>query len=144
MGTVSAACVCDHCDQSFLLSHFHSGFDDSSYFYCNDGCHTLRVSGNQKGAPPLLEEPAPGAVEAFDIRLPACERCGGRFAYYNSLLCPIVGNRTWTLGLTPKSGLMSTMPPIFMAILCKQLTCKECIEINKFKENPGHSWLLLS
>jgi hypothetical protein len=85
---VSLSCICDQCRKSFRLQGFHAGFMDSTYFFCDNGPHTLIVSGYVEGAPPLLQAVAPETVAPFEAQLPSCERCGGNFRYLNPFLCP--------------------------------------------------------
>lgn len=88
VGNVSLMCVCDHCDGTFRLQSFHSGFGYETYFHCSSGPHTLVASIVGPDA-----APGPGSVDSdamrlFERKLPTCSECGGTFAYVNPLLCP--------------------------------------------------------
>ncbi|HEY7546139.1 MAG TPA: hypothetical protein VID27_14705, partial [Blastocatellia bacterium] len=87
-GNVSLSCVCDHCRRSFRLQSFHAGFSNLVYFYCSSGPHTLTASSYLDDAPPVMGEADRDALARFEARLPQCEKCGGDFKYFNSLLCP--------------------------------------------------------
>lgn len=87
-GNVSLGCICDHCRRSFRLQSFHAGFSNLVYFYCSRGPHTLVASSYLDDAPPVMGEADPESLARFEARLPRCEKCGGDFKYYNSLVCP--------------------------------------------------------
>ena len=42
-GGVRAICICDNCNKSFTVQHFHSGFSEAQYFYSTDSKQTLVV-----------------------------------------------------------------------------------------------------
>ncbi len=83
---VKLACRCDRCRKSFMLSPFHAGFMDVAYFFCDAGTHTLMTQ--HPDSPGLLEPPDLEKLASLETKLPPCEKCGGRFAYFNPLLCP--------------------------------------------------------
>ncbi len=87
-GNVSLSCICDFCRRSFRLQSFHAGFSNLVYFYCNGGPHTLVASSYLTDAPPVMGQTDSESLARFEARLPRCEKCGGDFKYFNSLLCP--------------------------------------------------------
>lgn len=87
---VRAICICDSCQKSFTLQHFHAGFSESQYFYSSDSKKTLIVSNGQiEGMPLQLQE----TIDEKELRrieqlLPESEDGRGSFKYYNSFKCP--------------------------------------------------------
>jgi hypothetical protein len=91
---VRAICICDRCNNSFTLQHFHAGFSEAQYFYSSDGKQTLFVSyGQIENMPRQLQE----AVEEEDLQLlkeqlPKPTVGQGDYSYYNPLRCPHCGS----------------------------------------------------
>ena len=89
-GGVRAICICDNCEKSFTVQHFHSGFSEAQYFYSTDSKQTLVV--------PLSEMkymPAPLQVEIDDQILSIIEELlpkpisgSGEYKFYNPFRCP--------------------------------------------------------
>ncbi|KAG2383014.1 hypothetical protein C9374_004981 [Naegleria lovaniensis] len=73
---VRCVCVCDQCQLSFSLSHYHTGFANLDYFYSNDGKTTLFVDKGQLGR----------SHEEMDHMLQISGY--GEYKYYNPLRCP--------------------------------------------------------
>jgi hypothetical protein len=89
-GSVRACCFCDRCGGAFSLEHFHTGFRDEQYFYCERGLHTAFVDPRRvPGCPCALQESIdPASVAEAEARLPPCSVCGTSFRYLNPLRCP--------------------------------------------------------
>lgn len=87
---VRSICICDRCNLSFTLQHFHSGFSEVQYFYSDDGKETLTVPyGTIENLPHQLQEAIdPKMLEKVEAALPAPLYGKGNFRYYNSFLCP--------------------------------------------------------
>jgi hypothetical protein len=87
-GNVSLLCLCDQCHAGFRLHSFHAGFSQLAYFYCDGGPHTLVASALLQDAPPVLGPADLAATTRFEMRLPPCTTCSGRFQRMNPLRCP--------------------------------------------------------
>jgi hypothetical protein len=79
-------CVCDSCNKSFSLQHFHAGFSEVQYFYSAKGSETLIVPYNAiEGMPKQLEKYIDvDLLSEVEEKLPK----DVVFKYYNSLKCP--------------------------------------------------------
>lgn len=84
---LSFLCICDKCRESFAIRSVHAGFSELIYLYCNACPNVMLVKQASDGAPVLRSMPAPETCEKFEQTLPECNRCGGRFAYYNPFRC---------------------------------------------------------
>lgn len=73
---IQCICVCDKCQLSFSLSHYHTGFANLDYFYSNDGKTTLFVDKGKLGSSP----------EEMDSELQRSGYC--EYKYHNQLRCP--------------------------------------------------------
>lgn len=94
-GTITPAgvrniCVCDSCNLSFTIQHFHSGFSEVQYFYSTDSKETLIVPYNVIENMPTQLEPTinNGNLEIIERKLPKPSNALGTFNYYNSFKCP--------------------------------------------------------
>jgi len=87
---VRAICICDNCQKSFSLQHFHAGFSESQYFYSTDSKKTLIVHyGQLDGMPLQLQEPVDeNEIDRIERLLPESNDGHGSFKYYNSFKCP--------------------------------------------------------
>ncbi|RFZ82830.1 hypothetical protein DYU05_11745 [Mucilaginibacter terrenus] len=87
---VRCICVCDVCNLSFTVQHFHAGFSELQYFYSTDSQETLVVPyGAIEGMPAQLQS----TISDDDLRtveavLPKPSNGPGTFNYYNSFRCP--------------------------------------------------------
>jgi len=88
--TVRVICICDNCDRSFTLQHFHAGFSESQYFYSNDSRQTLIVGyGEIENLPTQLQKDIDIEIIAeIELKLPVPTAEGGSYKYYNPLRCP--------------------------------------------------------
>jgi len=88
--TVRNICICDSCNQSFTIQHFHAGFSDAQYFYSSDSKETLAVSyGMIENLPTQLQEEAnPALLEKIEMMFPLPSNGEGSFNYYNPFRCP--------------------------------------------------------
>ena len=93
-GTVTPAgvrniCICDSCNLSFTIQHFHSGFSELQYFYSTDSKETLTVPhGSIEELPTQLQETADKSIlQSIESKLPNPSN-EGTFSYYNSFKCP--------------------------------------------------------
>jgi len=86
-GSVRLGCECDHCNRSFQVQSFHSGFGDVGYFYSGSGAYTLIVDHTVPGSPPALGEPNMAALAALEAVLPLAPD-GTSFRYMNPFRCP--------------------------------------------------------
>lgn len=87
---VRAVCVCDKCNLSFTLQHFHAGFSEVQYFYSDDGRETLTVPyGAIENMPRQLQTAIDlGMLEDVEAKLPKPLLGKGKFHYYNPFPCP--------------------------------------------------------
>jgi len=87
---VRAVCICDRCNLSFTLRHFHAGFSEVQYFYSDDGKETLTVPyGAIKNMPQQLQQGIdPEILKEVEATLPNPINGKGKFRYYNAFLCP--------------------------------------------------------
>jgi len=87
---VRIVCVCDRCNLSFTLQHFHAGFSEVQYFYSEDGSETLIVPyGAIENMPRQLQQVIdPDLLREVEAELPAPLHGKGEFGYYNSFPCP--------------------------------------------------------
>lgn len=87
---VRAVCICDSCQKSFTLQHFHAGFSESQYFYSADSKRTLIVpNGQLDGIPLQLQETVDEEVlSRMEELIPESNDGHGSFKYYNSFRCP--------------------------------------------------------
>ena len=83
-------CVCDSCNLSFTIQHFHSGFSELQYFYSTDSKETLTVPyGSIKSLPTQLHSNIDNStIESIEAKLPKLSNDFGAFRYYNSFKCP--------------------------------------------------------
>lgn len=93
-GTVTSSdircvCVCDNCNLSFTLQHFHAGFSEAQYFYSDDGKETLIIPyGAIENMPHQLQEIIdPEMLKNVEAALPAPLFGRGKFLYYNPFPC---------------------------------------------------------
>src|SRR5664279_4591150 len=62
-GGVRNICVCDICNLSFTIQHFHSGFSEIQYFYSTDSKETLTVPYSSiENLPTQLQQNIDGSV----------------------------------------------------------------------------------
>ncbi|HKG06652.1 MAG TPA: hypothetical protein VKB19_09360 [Pedobacter sp.] len=88
--TLRAVCVCDVCNVSFTVQHFHGGFSESQYFYSDDAKQTL-IAGYYEieNIPSQLQnEIDETAMLEVESKLPLPTTGTGRYRYYNSFRCP--------------------------------------------------------
>jgi hypothetical protein len=85
---VRVICICDSCQKSFTLQHFHAGFSEAQYFYSTDSKKTLIVPyGQIEKMPNQLQETIDEkTLEEIEQLLP--KSTNGNFKYYNSFRCP--------------------------------------------------------
>jgi len=88
--TVRNICICDSCNHSFTIRHFHAGFSKSQYFYSSDGKETLIVPyGTIENMPVQLQENIDSLkLQVVEEQLPIPSNGIGAFNYYNSFKCP--------------------------------------------------------
>lgn len=88
--TVRAVCVCDVCNVSFTVQHFHGGFSESQYFYSDDAKQTLITGYNEiENIPTQLQKDInETAIAELESKLPVPTTGTGRYRYYNSFRCP--------------------------------------------------------
>lgn len=88
--TVRVICLCDTCNKSFTIQHFHGGFSESQYFYSDDSKQTLIVQYSEiKNAPTHLQrEISQTLIEQMEAELPKPTKGTGSYRYYNSFRCP--------------------------------------------------------
>jgi hypothetical protein len=86
--TVRCVCICDNCNQSFCLQHFHAGFSELQYFYSSHSKQTLIVPYSAIiGMPTQLQEESDfSMIVEIEKKLPRSD--DGHFRYYNSFRCP--------------------------------------------------------
>ncbi len=91
---VRAVCICDSCQKSFTLQHFHAGFSEAMYFYSTDSKKTLIVPIEQiQNMPSQLQEKVDQKTLNRIEKLLAKSTSGyGDFKYYNSFNCPHCGS----------------------------------------------------
>jgi hypothetical protein len=94
-GTITAAgvrniSICDSCNISFTIQHFHSGFSEVQYFYSADSKETLIVPyGAIENLPTQLQATIDNkTLESIESKLPTPSDNVGTFNYSNSLKCP--------------------------------------------------------
>jgi hypothetical protein len=83
-------CVCDSCNLSFTIQHFHSGFSEIQYFYSTDSKETLTVPyALIENLPTQLQQNIDSSkLEIVEAKLPKPSNEFGSFRYYNSFKCP--------------------------------------------------------
>ncbi len=83
-------CVCDSCNLSFTIQHFHSGFSELQYFYSTDSKETLIVPYYAiENMPTQLQTTIEESkLEIIEEKLPKPSNALGTFRYYNSFKCP--------------------------------------------------------
>jgi len=88
--TVRNICICDKCNQSFTIQHFHAGFSEVQYFYSSDSKETLTVPYNIiENLPAQLQKDIDGdGLIGVEARLPLPSNKFGSFKYYHSFKCP--------------------------------------------------------
>lgn len=88
--SVRNVCICDKCNRSFTIQHFHAGFSDVQYFYSSDSAETLIVPYDAIDNLPvqLEEEINNSALKTVEANLPTPSKGTGAFKYYNSFKCP--------------------------------------------------------
>jgi hypothetical protein len=91
---VRVVCICDCCQKSFTLQHFHAGFSEVQYFYSADSKKTLIVPYGQieKMHIQLQEIIDYRTLELVEEQLPKSSNGNGSFKYYNSFRCPHCGS----------------------------------------------------
>lgn len=87
---IRVICICDECQKSFSVEHFHAGFSETQYYYSNDSKQTLIVPYTQIPNQPAhlqtdIDEETLAEVES---KLPKPNIGTGKFKYYNSFRCP--------------------------------------------------------
>jgi hypothetical protein len=87
---VRNVCICDSCNASFTIQHFHARFSEVQYFYSTDSKETLVVPYNMiKELPQQLQDNIdPSVLEMLEAKLPKPICGSGAFRYYNSFKCP--------------------------------------------------------
>ena len=87
---VRVVCICDDCEKSFTLQHFHSGFSEGQYFYSTNSKQTLFVSNDQiENLPSQLQEDISEVhLNEVEQKLPKPTNGKGEYKYYNSFCCP--------------------------------------------------------
>jgi hypothetical protein len=87
---VRVICICDKCDKSFTVQHYHAGFSESQYFYSDTSKQTLIVRYNEiKNIPRhLLKEIDEKDITELEAKLPNPTKEEGKYRYYNSFCCP--------------------------------------------------------
>ncbi|WP_442592043.1 hypothetical protein ACSBL2_12540 [Pedobacter sp. AW31-3R] len=88
--SVRAICICDVCNRSFTVQHFHGGFSENQYFYSEDAKQTLVVGYHEIEDIPnqLQKEVDETALTDLESKLLQPTRGTGRYRYYNSFRCP--------------------------------------------------------
>jgi hypothetical protein len=88
--TVRVICICDNCDQSFTVQHFHAGFSESQYFYSADSKKTLIVPYDAiKNIPTQLQkEVDEKTIAEVEAELMKLTNGTENYRYYNSFRCP--------------------------------------------------------
>ena len=88
--TVRVICICDNCNKSFTVQHFHAGLSNSQYFYSDESKQTLIVSyGEIKNLPTQLQKTIDEEIIAeVEKELPKPTIGTGSYRYYNSFCCP--------------------------------------------------------
>ena len=88
--TVRVICICDNCNKSFTVQHFHAGFSNSQYFYSDDSKQTLIVNyGEIENLPSQLQKVIDDETIAdVEKKLPKPTIGTGSYRYYNSFCCP--------------------------------------------------------
>jgi hypothetical protein len=83
-------CICDHCNLSFTLQHFHAGLANLQYFYSTDSLETLIVAyGEIDNLPTQLDKNInENELKKIENKLPIPSNRKGNFKYYNDLKCP--------------------------------------------------------
>lgn len=83
-------CICDRCQASFTIQHFHAGFANVQYFYSSDGKETLIVDYNAIDKLPvqLNEDLKDEDIEEIENKLPTPTSGNGTFRFYNNFKCP--------------------------------------------------------
>jgi len=83
-------CICESCNLSFTIQHFHSGFSELQYFYSTDCKETLIVpSCSIEDLPTQLQETVDKSIlQSIESKLPRPSNNEGTFKYYNSFKCP--------------------------------------------------------
>jgi hypothetical protein len=87
---VRSICICDSCQLSFTIQHFHAGFAKVQYFYSSDSSETLVVPYESlENLPYQLSSPE-NEIELRELesKLPKPSNNKGEFKYYNPLRCP--------------------------------------------------------
>ena len=86
-------CICDRCQASFTIQHFHAGFANVQYFYSSDGKETLIVDYKAIDKLPvqLSEDVKDEVIEEIENKLPTPTSGNGTFRYYNNFKCPHCG-----------------------------------------------------
>lgn len=87
---VRVICICDSCQKSFTLQHFHAGFSEAQYFYSTDSKKTLIVPyGQIENMPTQLQETIDDrTLELAEKQLPKSTNGHGSYKYYNAFRCP--------------------------------------------------------
>lgn len=87
---VRCICICDACNASFTIQHFHAGFSEVQYFYSDDSQETLIVEYNAvKNLPMQLQTNIdPAILQVVESKLPKRVYGYGEFRYYNPFRCP--------------------------------------------------------
>lgn len=91
---IRLVCLCDSCNNSFSVRHFHAGFSQVQYFYSSNSKETLMVPYNTDG---FAKMPSQLQIEINEQDLVEVEAklpftSDGSFAYYNNFKCPHCGD----------------------------------------------------
>jgi len=88
--SVRNICICDGCNYSFSIQHFHAGFSEVQYFYSSDSAETLIVPyGAIANLPSQLQNDIDDSIlESIESKLPVPGNGVGAFRFYNSFRCP--------------------------------------------------------
>lgn len=86
---IRAICICDECEKSFSVQHFHAGFSETQYYYSDDSKQTLLVPyGEIQNQPTQLQkEIDQSAILEIEDQLPKPTKGNGRYRYYNPFRC---------------------------------------------------------
>lgn len=92
--SVRVICICDSCQKSFTLQHFHAGFSEAQYFYSSDSKRTLIVPYGQieNMTIQLQETIDEKTLELVEEQLPKLTNGHGSYKYYNPFRCPHCGS----------------------------------------------------
>jgi hypothetical protein len=88
--SVRVICICDKCNMSFTIQHFHAGFSESQYFYSDCSRQTLIVhNGEIKNLPIQLQKEIDEKIIAeVESEITKLTKGKSNYSYYNSFCCP--------------------------------------------------------